>query len=117
MLKYEGKVVPFFERAEGLAKHLTEKQWGKNTAEEQNKTILEEGEVINTDIQLPDEEFTQDEFDDAVETLKKKKAHGTDHLDNEMIMMLDDHNRNTLRTYINSVWNSKKYRGNGKKHM
>ena len=28
VLKHNGKVVPFFERAEALATHLTEQQWG-----------------------------------------------------------------------------------------
>ena len=48
VLKYNGKIVLFFERAEGLATHLTEKQWGKNPEEDNNKAKLEAGEVINT---------------------------------------------------------------------
>ena len=47
-------------------------------------------------------------MDNAIEAMKKGKAHGTDELDNEMIMLLDDTNRQTLRTHINKAWTSKK---------
>ena len=40
--------------------------------------------------------------------LKKGKAHGPDELDNEMIILLDEDNMNTLKTHINKAWTEKK---------
>ena len=56
--EYKGKLVPIFERAEGFALHLTEQQWGHNPLEETNKPELEQGEVINTDVQIEEGEFS-----------------------------------------------------------
>ena len=107
-LEYKGKLVPIFERAEAFAQHLTEQQWGVNTQEQDHRQELEQGEVINTDIQIEEGEFTTQEFDDAIESLKKGKAHGTDELDNEMMILLDEINRQTLRSHINTAWREKK---------
>ena len=107
-LKYKGKLVPIFERAEGLAQHLTESQWGTNAEETQHEQELRDAPQINNTAQIPEEEFTADEFQDAISMLKKNKAHGTDELDNEMILLLDEDNLNTLRTHINKAWREKK---------
>ena len=61
-----------------------------------------------SEIEIDEEEFSTQELDDAIEAFKKGKAHGTDELDNEMIILLGEINRQTLRTHINTAWDNKK---------
>ena len=86
-LKRNGRAVPWSQTHEVFAEHLSQIQWAPSQVTEEELKLLEDSPLLNPPPSQPPEDFTIEELEDVIHSLKKHKAPGPDEVRNELIIL------------------------------
>ena len=101
MKDMDGKFVPLAKRAETIAAYLEKQHWTNDAENEIDPSKLVDSNGASA------ESFTMHELCTAIKGAKSNKQPGPDGMHMELLKWLDNANRLSLLTLINTWWNSK----------